>query len=75
MAFTGNARSDAEYLGVHAKKACVDRDTAWESAEKTLKEWYDAPSVEDNMKDEFFDAYDQADAEEWWREQKFRDVM
>ena len=57
MKATDNGMSDAEYLGEKAKKACIDKDVAWESAEKMLKKWYDIGSVEEDMKDEFDKAY------------------
>ena len=47
---------------------------AWESAEKMLKKWYDIGSVEEDMKDEFDKAYDEADEEEWWREKNFKNI-
>ena len=71
---TDNGKSDAEYLGEKAKKACIDKDVAWESAEKMLKKWYDIGSVEEDMKDEFDKAYDEADEEEWWREKNFKNI-
>lgn len=71
---TDNGMSDAEYLGEKAKKACIDKDVAWESAEKLLKKWYDIGSVEEDMKDEFDKAYDEADEEEWWREKNFKNI-
>lgn len=71
---TDNGKSDAEYLGEKAKKACIDKDVAWEIAEKNLKKWYDIGSVEEDMKDEFDKAYDEADEEEWWREKNFKNI-
>lgn len=71
LSFTDSGATDAEYLGDHAKKACVDRDTAWAVAEPLLKEWFDPESVDDNMKEDFFKAYDAQECRPQWRREKF----
>ena len=57
----------AEYLGGHSKRACVEKETAWEYTKKTLGET-------DAIKTEFDTAYDSADEEPWWREKYFANV-
>jgi hypothetical protein len=49
----------------------VDRDTAWAVAEPLLKEWFDPESVDDNMKEDFFKAYDAQVCRPQWRREKF----
>ena len=69
--FTDDGASDAEYLGDHAKKACVDKETAREMTRKILEKWYDKESIDEGLMQEFEKAYDAADEEEWWRQKKF----
>lgn len=71
LKFTDDGASDAEYLGAKAKKACVDKDIAREMTRKILEKWYDKESIDDGLMQEFENAYDAADEEEWWRQKKF----
>lgn len=71
---TGNGESDGEYLGEKAKRACIDRDLAWDCASKFLRKYYDPESVAETLKEDFDTAYDAADEEPWWREKYFKNV-
>ncbi len=50
----------AGYLGGHSKRACVEKEAAWDYTKKTLEDT-------DTIKEEFDTAYDAADEEPWWR--------
>lgn len=71
---TNNGESDCEYLGEKAKRACIDRDLAWDCASKFLRKYYDPESVAETLKEDFDTAYDAADEEPWWREKYFKNV-
>ncbi len=71
---TGNGESDGEYLGEKAKRACIDRDLAWDCASKFLLKYYDPESVAETLKEDFDTAYDSADEDEYWREKYFKNV-
>ena len=57
----------AGYLGGHSKRACVEKEAAWDYTKKTLGDT-------DTNKEEFDTAYDAADEDPWWREKCFKNV-
>jgi hypothetical protein len=57
----------AGYLGDHSKRACVEKEAAWDYTKKTLGDT-------DTNKAEFDTAYDAADEDEYWREKCFKNV-
>ena len=65
--------SDGEYLGEKAKRACIDRELAWDCASRFLQKHYNPEHVE-TLKDGFMNAYDAAEEEEWWRNKYFANV-
>ena len=71
---TGNGESDGGYLGEKAKRACIDRDLAWDRASKFLLKYYDPESVAETLKEDFDTAYDAADEDEYWRQKYFKNV-
>ena len=71
---TNNGESDGEYLGEKAKRACIDRDLAWDCASKFLLKYYDPERVAEPLKEDFDTAYDAADKDEYWREKYFKNV-
>lgn len=71
---TGNGESDGEYLGEKAKRACIERDLAWDCASKFLLKYYEPESVAETLKEDFDTAYDAAEEDEYWREKYFKNV-
>lgn len=71
---TNNGESDGGYLGEKAKRACIDRDLAWDCASKFLLKYYDPESVAETLKEDFDTAYDATDEDEYWREKCFKNV-
>lgn len=70
QAFRNDGGTDAEYLGKMLRKACVDKDFAWEFVQQEIGGTFDI-SRQDDLKAEFDYGWDKSVEDEEWAKRVF----